>query len=119
VRRGGQVVHADQVLVLAQRLDQRAVGAGVGRVERDVDDALDELRIFGLVRRLDVRLGGGLDAVQELVLRPLVAADADDARARRQVAGNVARVHRRHQLAHRQVAAAAKKDKVKVVDCHK
>ena len=47
-----------------------------------------------------------------------VAADADDAGALRQVAADVAGVHRGQELAHRKVAAAAKENEVEIVKSH-
>ena len=48
----------------------------------------------------------------------VVAPDADDAGAGRQVAGHVAREHGRQQLAHRKVATAAKEYEVEIGNRH-
>ena len=118
VWRGGQVVHASDRFFLAQHVDQIAVGGHVGGVERGVDDALGEGGPGGIGDVLDVRARGLFYFGEEVVGRPVVAADADDARARWQVLGNVACVHGGQQLAHRQIAAAAKKYEVKIGKSH-
>jgi hypothetical protein len=121
VRRRGQVEHARHRRLGTQRVDQRLVGVAVGGVHRDVDDALDEARPqlvgdLGLV--LDMRFRRFLDGLDELLLRPVGAADADDARRRRQVLRVIAGEHGRQQFAHRQVAAAAEENEIEIVDCH-
>jgi len=117
--RRGQVVDPGNRFVVAQRRHQRAVAVGLGGVERDVGDALQEALPFVLDHGfLDVRLGVGLDHVQEGLLRTVVLADADDARRVGQIAGDVARIHRGQELAHRKVAAAAKENEVEIGKGH-
>jgi hypothetical protein len=119
LRRRGQVVHARERFIGAQGCDQVAEGARIGGVQCHIGDAADEFVPVGARRRfLDVRLRVGLDHVQEFLLRGVVAPDADDAGAGRQVAGYVAREHGRQQLAHRKVATAAKEYEVEIGNRH-
>jgi hypothetical protein len=56
--------------------------------------------------------------LQEFFLAGVRAADADDAGGRRQVIGDVAGIHRGQQFAHRQIAAAAKQNQIKIGKSH-
>jgi hypothetical protein len=65
-----------------------------------------------------VRLRIRLDHLQEVVLRHVFAAHADDAGGGREVVGDVARIHRGQEFAHREVAAAAEENEVEIGNCH-
>jgi hypothetical protein len=56
--------------------------------------------------------------LQEFFLTGVGAAYADDAGRRRQIVGHIAGKHRRQQFAHRQIAAAAKQNQVKIGKSH-
>ncbi|MNM26629.1 hypothetical protein D3C81_370950 [compost metagenome] len=102
VRRRRQVVDARQVGAVAQRFDQRGIGLGVAGVERHIHDARAEAGPGGRVQGagLDVRAGIAFHHFQEGILAAVLAAHADDARRRRQVVRDVARIHGRQQFAH-------------------
>ncbi|MNN94217.1 hypothetical protein D3C81_2128040 [compost metagenome] len=65
-----------------------------------------------------MRFGIFIDGLNEFRSAARIAPDADDLRGGGQIAGAVTCIQCRNQFAHRQVAAAAKQDKVKISKSH-